>query len=227
VAFPVALMTGVLTEKATTAAVPAGLALETVKAAVLTAAGQAATGVIPTTVVTLTKGVVRAMLLSKLKVMAAVALAVTFMAVGTVVGVRQALSDKPATAKESAVKDEEKIVGTWAYVSVEAGGQKLPEEEVKKAKLIFTAEGKFTAINSKGEMRRATCKLDPAKKPKEMTTTNEDGKTHLGIYKLDEDTLTICMHQEDRADRPAEFTTKKGTKLVLVVLKREKDEGKK
>jgi len=155
-----------------------------------------------------------------LKVVAAVALAVTVAALGTVVWVQQTLADKPAAAaKEEALKDQAKIVGTWAYVSVEIGGQKVAEE-VNEAKMIFTAEGKFTAI-VKGKKIAGTYKLDPAKKPKAITTTNE-GKAHNGIYKLDGDGLTICMHEEDGAERPTEFATKEGTKVILVVLKREK-----
>jgi RNA polymerase sigma factor (sigma-70 family) len=218
------VMAGVLAEKAAAAAVPAALALGTVKAAALTAAGQAATGAIPATVAALTRGELRAMLLSKLKVVAAVALAVTVAAAGTVVWVRPTLADKPAAAvKEEAPKDEDKIVGTWAYVSVETGGQKVPEEQVKDAKMIFAADGKFTAIR-KGKEIAGTYKLDPAKKPKEITTANDDGKTHLGIYKLDGDALTVCLTGEDGAERPTGFATKEGSKVVLVVLKREKDE---
>jgi RNA polymerase sigma factor (sigma-70 family) len=222
-ALSMGLMVGVLTEKAAAAAVPAALALGTVNAAALSAAGQAATGAIPATVAALTKGVLRAMLLSKLKVVAAVALAVTVAAVGTVVGVRKALADKPAAAaKEEAPKDEDKIVGTWAYVSVETGGQKVPEEQVKGAKMIFAADGKFSA-KIKDKKMAGTWKLDPARKPKEITTTNEEGKTHNGIYKLDGDALTICLPEDDGAERPTEFATKEGTKVILVVLRREKN----
>jgi RNA polymerase sigma-70 factor (ECF subfamily) len=211
----------ILVEKAARAAVPAALAEGAIKAAVLTAAGTAATGAIPATVAALTKGVLRSMFLSKLKVLAAVALAVTVAAVGTVVWVGRTLADKRAAAvKEEAPKDEEKIVGTWAYVSVEIGGQKV-SEEVNEAKMIFAAQGKFTAT-VKGKRIAGTYKLDPAKKPKEITTTNDEGKTHNGIYKLDGDALTICMHEDNGAERPTEFATKEGAKVILVVLKREK-----
>jgi uncharacterized protein (TIGR03067 family) len=111
--------------------------------------------------------------------------------------------------------------GTWAYVSVEGGGLKVPEEQVKGAKLIFAADGKLTAI-VKGKKTEGTYKLDPAKKPKEITTTDEDGKAHNGIYKIDGDTLTLCMPKGDGARRPTEFATKESTTIVLVVLKREK-----
>jgi RNA polymerase sigma factor (sigma-70 family) len=223
VALAVGLTAGALTAKAVAAEVPAALASGTIHAAALTAAGRAADGAIPATVAALTKGVLRAMLLSKLKVVAAVALALTVMAAGTVVWVRPALADKPAAAvKEEAPKDEEKIVGTWGYVSVEVGGKKVAEEDVKEAEMIYTAEGTFTADRGKGMKREGTYKLDPAKKPKEITTTNGEGRTHSGIYKLDGDTLTICIPEEAGAERPTEFATKEGTKVLLVVLKREK-----
>jgi uncharacterized protein (TIGR03067 family) len=140
--------------------------------------------------------------------------------VGTAVGVRKAPADEPAAAaKEEAPKGEAKIVGTWAYGSVETGGQKVPEEQLKEAQMSFTADSKFTA-NARGKKMAGTYKLDPAKRPAEITTRNDDGKTHNGIYKLDGDTLTICMPEEDGADRPTEFATAKG-KVVLVVLKRQ------
>src|SRR5262249_55204690 len=162
-------------------------------------------GAIPATVAALMKGELRAMLLSKLKVVAAMMLVVTVAAAGTVVWVRQALADKPAAAvKEEAPKDEEKIVGTWAFESLETGGQKRPEEAVIEAKLIFAADGKFTATTG-GKEVKGTYKLDPAKKPKEITTTNDEGKTHRGIYKLDGDALTLCVPDEDGAERPTEF----------------------
>jgi RNA polymerase sigma-70 factor (ECF subfamily) len=222
VALAVGLPAGLLTAKAAAVEVPAPLALGTVNAAVLTAAGRAADGAIPAAVAALTKGVLRAMLLSKLKFVAAVALALTVAAAGTVVWVRQALAEKPATAvKEEAPKDAAKIVGTWAYTSVEVGGRKVPEEDLKEAKMVFDAEGKFKA-NPKGHEMAGTYELDPAKKPKEITTKNGEGRTHLGIYKLDGDSLTVCMSEEEGAERPTEFATKEGTKVILVVFKREK-----
>jgi RNA polymerase sigma factor (sigma-70 family) len=221
----VGVLVGMLAANSAPAAVPIALATVTVEAAVLTAAGQAAAGTISAYVAALTKGAFRAMLSSKLKVVAAGVLAVTVIVVGTVVRARQSPADEPVAARseavrEEAAKDQDKIVGTWAYVSVETQGEKV-REDVKEARMTFAAAGKFTVKTNKGE-KEGTFKLGPAKKPKEITTTNDQGKTHNGIYKLDGDRLTICIHQEDGADRPTEFKTRKGTKLVLVILQREK-----
>jgi uncharacterized protein (TIGR03067 family) len=138
------------------------------------------------------------------------------------VAARRALADKPAAAgKEGGAKDQEKIVGTWAFRSLVKGGQKEAEEGFKEAKLIFAADAKLTAKLPKGD-KEGTYKLDPATKPKAMTITTEGGGTLLGIYKLEGDTLTVCLGNEDVNDRPTEFDSKEGTKVVLIVLKREK-----
>jgi RNA polymerase sigma factor (sigma-70 family) len=204
----------VLAEKAAPAAVPAVVAEGTIKAAVLTAAGQAAAGAIPASVAALTEGVLRAMFLSKLKVLAAGLLALCLAVAIAAVGARQALADK-----KEAPKDEEKILGTWAVVSGEEGGQKAPEERIKQAKLIFAADGKLTAKLGERE-QEFTYQLGPAKKPKEFSVMDDKGRTMLGIYKLDGDTLTVCYDRS--GDRPAEFASPEGTTVVLEVFKRVK-----
>jgi RNA polymerase sigma factor (sigma-70 family) len=211
----------VLVEKAAPAALPATLEDGAIKAAVLTAAGTAASGVIPASVAALTKGVLRSMFLSKLKIVAAVVLAVTLATAVTVVCARQALADKPAAAdKEKDQKDEEAILGAWTVESAEEGGQKAPEGAFKLAKLTFAAEGKITVIQPDGTETKGTYKLDPTKKPKEFSYTNHNNQTVPGIYKLEGDTLTVCFSRG--GDAPTEFVSKEGTTIVLQVHKREK-----
>jgi RNA polymerase sigma factor (sigma-70 family) len=214
------LLVGLLAGKAAPAAVPTAVADEAIKAAVSTAAGKAAAGAIPANVAALTKGVLRSMLLSKVKVVAAVVLALSVAVAVPAVCARRALADKPAAAgKDEAPKDEEAILGTWALESGEEGGQKAPEERIKEGKLTFAADGKVTAKLGERE-QEFTYQLDPAKKPKEFSVTDDKDRTLLGIYKLDGDTLTVCF---DRGGgRPTEFASKEGTTVVLEILKREK-----
>jgi RNA polymerase sigma factor (sigma-70 family) len=214
-AFSVGITTGTLLAKAAPAAVPADVAQGTIQAAVQTAAGQAAVGTISATVAALTKGELRAMFLNKMKVVAAALLVLCVATAITVVGVRQALADK-----KEAPKDEEKILGAWALVSYEEGGQKAPEEAIKDAKVIMTDDGKMTVKHADGKVVEGTYKVDPAKQPKEFSFTNDKGETMLGIYKLDVNTLTVCYDRS--GGPPAEFASKAGTTVVLEVLKREK-----
>jgi RNA polymerase sigma factor (sigma-70 family) len=212
VAPAVGLLAGVLAAKAAPAAVPAALALATVKAA--------ASGAVPAAVTALTKGVLRAMLLKKLKAAGVVLAAVTAVAVGFSLCARLALADRPAAAgKEEAPKDEEKILGTWALVSYKEGGEKAPEAKIRGAQVTFTADGKM-AVKQGEQEQEYTYKLSPDKKPKEFSGTNAHDRTVLGIYKLDGDTLTVCYDRS--GDRPAEFASPEGSTVVLQVLKRVK-----
>jgi RNA polymerase sigma factor (sigma-70 family) len=78
-----ALLAALLTEKAVTAALPAGLVVTIVKAVLPSAAGRtAAQGVVSARVVALTEGVLRAMLMTRLKFVAAVLFVVGLAGVG-------------------------------------------------------------------------------------------------------------------------------------------------
>jgi uncharacterized protein (TIGR03067 family) len=136
------------------------------------------------------------------------------------VAVTIAVVTRQSRAEEKdAPKDEEKILGTWAVVSWEEGGEKAPQDMIKDVKVTFAADGKMTVKQGEKE-QDLTYQLDPAQKPKAFEATNAKGLTGLGIYKLDGDNLTICFAR--RGDRPTEFASKEGTSVVLQVLKREK-----
>jgi RNA polymerase sigma factor (sigma-70 family) len=213
VAPSVGLLAGVLAAKAAPEVVPPALALGAVQAAVLTAAGQAASGAIPANVAALTKGVLRSMLLNKLKAAGVVLLAVTAVAVGVGLCARLALADRPTAAgKDEAPKDEEKILGTWALVSFEEGGQKAPEERIKGVEVTFTADGKMISKQG-GKEQEFTYKLSPAQTPKEFSGTNAQGRTVLGIYKFDGDTLTVCCDRSGGC--PSEFASQGRTVLGI------------
>jgi RNA polymerase sigma factor (sigma-70 family) len=71
-----------LTQNAASASVPPALVTPTVKAAVLVASGRATAGIVSTSVVTLTEGVIKAMLLTKLRTTLVAFVAVTILAGG-------------------------------------------------------------------------------------------------------------------------------------------------
>jgi polysaccharide biosynthesis/export protein len=96
-----------LTERAR-AMVPATLAVFTVKAALLTAAGQAAAaGVVPAKVAALTEGVLRAMMMTKLKAAAAVVLLLAGIGIGAGTLARQTwAADGPERGERAAAPSE-------------------------------------------------------------------------------------------------------------------------
>jgi uncharacterized protein (TIGR03067 family) len=133
----------------------------------------------------------------------------------------------PAPADDKK-KDEEKIQGTWTVVSMEREGQKFPDDEVKKMKVVIKDD--LLTINNGCRDEQARIKLDAKKKPKALDLMAvKDGKEQgavPGIYEIDGDNLKLCWDKGSTADRPTEFATKKRSSTALMVLKREKKTDK-
>src|SRR6266851_204758 len=109
----------VLSQNAASACVPAPLVSSTVQAAALVAAGHAAAGVVSAPVAALTEGVMKAMLMTKLKIATAVVLAVGLLGVGF--GLYQ--------TQAAAAPDGKKEVGKESVVGAPAVGAPAKEEE--------------------------------------------------------------------------------------------------
>lgn len=122
---------------------------------------------------------------------------------------------------DAAKKDLENLQGVWQFVSME-GGAALPPEKLKELKLTIKGD-KASHPESEGRTAEATIKLDPSKKPKAIDITPltdpGKGKTLLGIYSIEGDTLKLCIANFG-VDRPTEFKASK--EVVLIVLKRDK-----
>jgi uncharacterized protein (TIGR03067 family) len=159
------------------------------------------------------------MLFAKIRVVLAVVLALAVLGVGGLT-YNTLADDKPGAKKEEKARsDLEKLQGTWVVVSMESGAGKAPEDEVKGITFVVKDE-RATLNQGEGKSMDAVLKLDPGKSPKEFDmTVNEGGReeVHLGIYKLEGDTFTLCKsHPPD--GRPTEFTTKEGSKFPIVAV---------
>jgi uncharacterized protein (TIGR03067 family) len=115
------------------------------------------------------------------------------------------------------------IEGTWLPSSAEIGEKQFPDEVRKSIKLVV--EGDKYTVTVGDKVDKGTVKLDLKAKPKALDITGTEGpnkgKTILGIYERDGDTLRICYDLSGKG-RPKAFETKAGTQLFLVTYKREK-----
>ena len=137
-------------------------------------------------------------------------------------GVVCALCVMGARAQEQGKTDEDKIQGTWSFVSVEKGGIDVNDDFVKEAKLTITADKVKLAAG--GKDMEAGYKLDASKKPKHMDILiNEGGKELVvkGIYALDGDELKVCFGGPGD-NRPTEFKSAGGSNEQMAVMKRDK-----
>jgi uncharacterized protein (TIGR03067 family) len=129
----------------------------------------------------------------------------------------------PLPEKDAAREDQQNMQGTWKTVSVESGGKKRADQEIKNWKLII-AGNKMTARDGDDLLDESTFQLDASKKPRAIelryTAGPDKGKQVTGIYLIEKDTLKICVTLQEK-NGPTEFVSKPDTDHTLVILKRE------
>ena len=118
--------------------------------------------------------------------------------------------------------DVAKMHGEWSMVSGSADGFPFPDEILPNAKRVCRGNETTVTIGPQLVMQ-ATFAVDATKKPKTIDYKATDGptkgKSHLGIYEFDGDTIKYCFAAPD-AERPTEFTSKQGERRTLSVWKR-------
>jgi RNA polymerase sigma factor (sigma-70 family) len=217
-----------LVSRAASAAAPEALVGATVRAAAAFGVGRAAAaGSVSAGALKLTEGVLRTMLVSKLKWVAVLLLALV--ALGVAGGSLAARVLAPVwhdTAEAPPAKpagDLDRLQGTWEIVSAEHGGRQVPEEHVKGATLQF--RDKTATLSMMGQTQTVEIELHPDRDPKAIDMTETQGGEkllHLGIYKLEGDTLTVCKSHPPQ-ERPTKFATEGGGMWpALFVLKKQK-----
>ena len=119
-------------------------------------------------------------------------------------------------------KDEPSIVGEWTLEKTIIGGRERPGK-LEGATFVFTAEGKYLGRRNGVDVKDSArdYKIDTKKDPPQIDlSTGVPGVPMVpGIYKIEEDTLTICYNAGD-GTRPTAFESTKGSRLAMTVYKR-------
>jgi uncharacterized protein (TIGR03067 family) len=124
------------------------------------------------------------------------------------------VDDKPAVQTEIA-----QLQGEWSMASGERDGQPFPEDFVKGSSRV--CKGDETTVTVGGQLfMKAQFTVDPSKQPKtidyRVTDGPNKGKTQLGLYAIDGDTVKFCFSGPEQK-RPTDFTTKPGDGRTLSV----------
>lgn len=127
-----------------------------------------------------------------------------------------------AVADDRKDKSDE-LQGSWAGVSRVRDGEKQSVE-----KWVITLEGEKFQTTADGKViESGTIKLDTTKSPKTYTAEitgdfPNKGEKYNGIYKVDGDTLTLCVNVKAGKEAPSEFVSKPDTGHQLIVWSRVK-----
>ena len=127
-------------------------------------------------------------------------------------------------AQDASKKELPNLEGEWSMVSGMANGQAMPKQFVQTGRRV--AKDGETTITMGGRLYfKANFSIDPTQKPKAMdyimTKGPTKGKTHLGIYELDGDTVRSCFAAPGH-DCPTKFMAEKGSQRTLSAWKRDK-----
>jgi RNA polymerase sigma factor (sigma-70 family) len=224
--------------------VPSSLLASTIKVVMLTATGKMGIGLVSGSVAALTEGVITAMFLHKLKTLTILFVLVGMLGLGGAYTLqaraRADRSDQSFRTNESREpldkdkatpsSDLERMQGTWRLINFEINGvyclpffgpQGGQQATIKSTKLIpnFMGGQSFTFW------------LDPAATPPAIDlhsltddplNLGEPNKTHLGIYRLQGDELTICFVERGKQERPSTFKNywRPGSHTVFMALAR-------
>jgi uncharacterized protein (TIGR03067 family) len=138
----------------------------------------------------------------------------------------QVLNRTKQSVKDALIDVERReLAGTWQAVSYALDGKPASPEDMAKIKLTIDPDGRATALREGQPFIAATSLIDPTADQMTIdfvyTLGDLKGQTAPGIYKIEDDLLTICRSAPGQA-RPKEFESKPGSGQTLMTYRREK-----
>lgn len=183
----------------------------------------------PGTIALLAEGAIRDMFWNKIKLAACVILAVSFLgAAGVFLGSPGALAEtttaeNPAEQPKNPPTDLDRLQGSWLITSLVANGKEQEESGVARMTFKGDTAGFIKRPGKNPDEFKVT--LDETTNPRSIDLA-EGNKAMSGIYELKGGELRI-IYREKGDERPKSFdVANEGKDCVLMVLKREKPEGK-
>ena len=118
-----------------------------------------------------------------------------------------------------------KLEGHWQVIDLVEDGHVIPSDAIRE---WLPSGGRFEIIDNSltykspedGKKHAKVFAIDATQFPKGFDLLSRDKKEATGIYKFDEGKLVICLSDPDDGPQPTDFSAKKGSKRMLMVMKK-------
>ena len=129
-------------------------------------------------------------------------------------------------AGAAAIRADDRAVsaGLWDVVSVEVNGKTLDPELVALLQVSYGVDGSWSVLFKGLQLAQGTSTNDQEARPKTFEMETLEGERakplqYTGIYRLEDDTRQLCFVEVGQP-RPDTFTAPRGSRRVLVTLRR-------
>lgn len=142
------------------------------------------------------------------------------------IGLFAILTPAEAGGLDSISRDLKGLEGTWKVVKFQRN-----EQDLDTTGMTWTIQKDMIVVRFQGPEGQL---LGVAKTPYRLNITStsrgidlmptyppNQGKTVLGIYALEGNTLTLCLQRRAAPNRPTEFTSARQSNCELIVLERQ------
>ena len=121
---------------------------------------------------------------------------------------------------DDAPKGGKDVEDEWELQSIVRDGKEGPSPDPRP---VITIRGSVWSFRIGDQTRTATVQVDADKKSIDVRADEgpDKGKVRKGVYEIKDDVLRICQADEGK-DRPTEVSSKEGSGLTLITLKRVK-----
>ncbi len=123
---------------------------------------------------------------------------------------------------DPAAQELMRLQGTWNAIGYQFAGKSRPKEKIQALKCVVN--GNRVTHQRLGKVEgQFTFSVDPSKMPHQIDQTS-NGQTYHGIYRLTQNTFTVCLPTDPGAPRPDQFATKAGDGQVLRIYRKAEDQ---
>ncbi len=121
--------------------------------------------------------------------------------------------------------DLEHFQGHWEVVELVEDGHVIPHDAVEE---WLPSGGRFDIVENSmiftshedGKKHARVFEIDATQNPKGIDLLTREKIEAVGIYRFDGEKLVVCLNADEDGSRPTDFSARKGSKRMLMVLKK-------